>query len=247
MSKWTKVIIAEDNNQVNSGNIATYSNIGRMLLKSGFVRNKEKDFSDDGSRFYCYMYNDIPCFLCKSDGLIYLTVKVNNMYELPYNIYSKLPHYESTEKYNMCEKVDINDFIQIITAYQKEVDEELDKIKNADYDFQPIIDRLNHEKQHIEDDLNYCKQNITLDFLDDLESQYDKKNILDYFNSIRRNYKQIINKLNDYQNGNISNNDIARDLNKVESQKYLIYEDDDDSSFYIKEIVNKVNNGNKGE
>ena len=64
------------------------------LVKYGFVRWPEEDFSDDGNRFQVYRFSGTDSHISKlvSDGQAYLSAHVGG--NLPYDIYSKLPHYK---------------------------------------------------------------------------------------------------------------------------------------------------------
>ena len=73
------------------------------LTKYGFVRWPEEDFSDDGNRFQCYRAGKkVRASKLVSEGQAYLSCSsdVGN-YTLPYEVYSKLPHYSAAQwKYN---------------------------------------------------------------------------------------------------------------------------------------------------
>lgn len=65
-----------------------------VLTKYGFTRFPEEDFHDDGNNFTCYRFSDTNSHVSKlvADGQAYLSVHVNG--NLPYEIYSNLPHYK---------------------------------------------------------------------------------------------------------------------------------------------------------
>lgn len=64
------------------------------LTKYGFIRFPEEDFHDDGNNFTCYRFSDTTNHISKlvSNGQAYLSVHVDG--ELPYAVYSALPHYK---------------------------------------------------------------------------------------------------------------------------------------------------------
>lgn len=64
-----------------------------ILTKYGFIRFPEEDFHDDGNNFTCYRFSDTNSHVSKlvADGQAYLSVHVSG--QLPYGVYSKLPHY----------------------------------------------------------------------------------------------------------------------------------------------------------
>ena len=101
------------------------------LTKYGFIRWPEKDFYDDGSTFTCYRAGKaVQVSKLVADGLAYLSCssEVGNR-SLPYEVYSKLPHYnDATWKYNevpvgSLTKQDLIDFYNACAAYEKEYEE----------------------------------------------------------------------------------------------------------------------------
>ena len=74
------------------------------LVKYGFVRWPEEDFSDDGSRFQGYKAGkSVRVSKLVSDGQVYLSISSDRCGNgtLPYEVYSKLSYYnEATWKYN---------------------------------------------------------------------------------------------------------------------------------------------------
>ena len=64
------------------------------LVKYGFTRFPEEDFHDDGNNFTCYRFSNTNNHVSKlvADGQAYLSCHVEG--NLPYDIYSKLPHYK---------------------------------------------------------------------------------------------------------------------------------------------------------
>lgn len=70
-----------------------------MMTKFGFVRCPEEDFSDDGNRFTCYSAgNMVRVSKLVSDGWAYIDGSIHG--QLPYDVYSKLPHYSAIGQLN---------------------------------------------------------------------------------------------------------------------------------------------------
>jgi hypothetical protein len=65
-----------------------------ILTKYGFTRFPEEDFHDDGNNFTCYRFSNTNSHVSKlvADGQAYLSAHVNG--NLPYEVYSNLPHYK---------------------------------------------------------------------------------------------------------------------------------------------------------
>jgi hypothetical protein len=70
-----------------------------MMAKYGFVRCPEEDFSDDGNRFQTYKVGRVRVTKLVSDGEAYIDGDINDG-KLPYEVYSKLPHYALCGKLN---------------------------------------------------------------------------------------------------------------------------------------------------
>lgn len=96
------------------------------LIKYGFIRFPEEDFSDDGNRFTCYRFSDTNSHISKlvADGQAYLSAHVSG--QLPYEVYSKLPNYQAaTWSYNGISVASLTDemlqdFFQACVQYEKE-------------------------------------------------------------------------------------------------------------------------------
>lgn len=70
------------------------------LVKCGFIRIPEEDFTDDSSRFTCYRAGKrVRVSKCVSDGWVYIDGSIRSN-ELPYEVYGKLPHYSAIGKLN---------------------------------------------------------------------------------------------------------------------------------------------------
>ena len=69
------------------------------LVKYGFVRDPAEDFSDDGSRFQAYKVGRVRVTKLVADGQAYIDGDIRDG-KLPYDIYSKLPHYPHLGKLN---------------------------------------------------------------------------------------------------------------------------------------------------
>lgn len=71
-----------------------------VMTKYGFVRWPEEDFGDDGNRFTCYRAgNRVRVTKCTGDGEVYICARIDGA-KLPYEVYSKLPHYSAMDKLN---------------------------------------------------------------------------------------------------------------------------------------------------
>ena len=121
------------------------------LCKYGFIRWPEEDFSDDGNRFTCYRAGKkVRVSKLISNGQVYLSAdsKAGNG-TLPYEIYSKLPHYNDAEwKYNGVSlagltEQDVIDFYNACIAFEREYEE-----LEAEFKF-PTIEEITHRAAEI--------------------------------------------------------------------------------------------------
>ena len=71
-----------------------------MMTKYGFIRWPEEDFSDDGNRFTAYRVGKrVRVTKCTYKGEAYISADIQGT-KLPYEVYSKLPHYSALDKLN---------------------------------------------------------------------------------------------------------------------------------------------------
>lgn len=98
------------------------------LIKYGFVRWPEEDFSDDGNRFRGYRAGKkVRVSKLVADGDVYLSIDSSvGKGTLPYGIYKTLPHYnDALWKYNGVSAKDLTDedlknFYDACIAYEQE-------------------------------------------------------------------------------------------------------------------------------
>jgi hypothetical protein len=99
-----------------------------MMTKYGFVRWPEEDFSDDGSRFFAYRVGKrVRVTKCTFNGEAYIDADIHGT-RLPYEVYSKLPHYSDLSKLNgvSIDSLTDNDLFNLCEAclmYEKEYTE----------------------------------------------------------------------------------------------------------------------------
>lgn len=104
------------------------------LTKFGFVRSKEEDFSDDGSRFTCYRAGKIRVSKCSCGDDIFIAGRwEGNGSRLDYEEYSKLPHYKAMDRLNGVDKSslaeeDLAQLYQDCIAYSAEYQQTLDQV-----------------------------------------------------------------------------------------------------------------------
>ena len=96
-----------------------------MMNKYGFERWAEKDFSDDGNRFTCYKVGDrVRVTKLVADGQAYISASIDGI-KLPYEVYSKLPHYKALDNLNgvglaTIDEEDLIELYHTCIAYEQE-------------------------------------------------------------------------------------------------------------------------------
>ena len=119
------------------------------LVKYGFVRWPEEDFSDDGNRFTCYRAGEkIRVSKLVANGQVYLSID-SGIGQLPFEVYKNLPHYHDAEwKYNGVSLAgltdqDLEDFYNACLLFEKEYKEE-----EAQFKF-PTQEEITHRAAEI--------------------------------------------------------------------------------------------------
>ena len=96
-----------------------------MMSKYGFVRWPEEDFSDDGTRFQCYKVGErVRVSKATYNGSVYICGRIDGS-RLPWEAYSKLPHYKALDELNGVSiealvDQDLIDFYEACLAYEQE-------------------------------------------------------------------------------------------------------------------------------
>ena len=107
----------------------------RLTSIPGVVRTPENDFSDDGNKFYSYLYKGvIPISYHKAQGDIYLTIRLDSIPEINYNEYNKFKTYNLTDEFNGVDEseYDASKFAQNLEAVYQEVMQFKKDIKPVD-------------------------------------------------------------------------------------------------------------------
>ena len=159
------------------------------MTKYGFERWPEKDFSDDGSRFTCYRAGDIEVSKTTWNGEVFLSGHGDSR-TVPYEIYSKLPHYRDLDKLNgvpISSLVD-DDLFELYNAcleYSKELKE-----AEANLVF-PTIAELKDQclkiRAHYQEQVDKLDKMFAESGKDLLlnASEYDIKNLRSYYKTLK--------------------------------------------------------------
>lgn len=104
------------------------------MTNYGFIRWPEQDFSDDGSKFYCYRVGErVRVSKCTYKGEVFISARIDGT-KLPWEAYSKLPHYSAMDRLNgvsidsLTDK-DLIDLYNDCMDYEREYNEAENNIK----------------------------------------------------------------------------------------------------------------------
>lgn len=155
------------------------------LVKYGFVRSPEDDFSDDGNRFTCYKVGKVRVSKLVDRGEAYIAARRDD-YSLDYEDYSKLPHYKDLDKLNgisTCNitEQDLIDLYNACVAYDKEYDEAINTVVWPT--MEEIMRARRTEINVRQKELEEIKAAFTFEKLAALDS-YKARNLVDYIKNM---------------------------------------------------------------
>lgn len=168
------------------------------LTSYGFIRSPEDDFTDDGNRFICFKVKDVEISKLVKEGRAYISASIENG-KLPYEVYSKLPHYKSLNKLNGVSvsdltETDLYDLYVNCVEYSKEYQDAVNQTKYPTLqELQIKCDELTADLQN---QLDRAKQLIKDNILKvfDNGNNYKLKDLLDYYKSLKSNVKNSYNR-----------------------------------------------------
>ncbi len=170
------------------------------LVKYGFERCPEEDFSDDGNRFICYKHPEAPNLAVSklvADGDVYLSTNWIKT-ELEYDEYKDIEAYNiSSWKYNGVKlesltEEDLEIFKNACIEASKEYDDLVNKVKYPAYEeFEAIFNKENEQARKDLEEANQFYDNELKSIFGkyDLKSYYFKsilEDITDAFKSLNR-------------------------------------------------------------
>lgn len=203
------------------------------LTKYGFIRIPENDFKDDGNAFVTFKVGDVEVSKLVKNGTAYISARIDN-YKLPYEVYSKLPHYKSLNKLN---GISVNslrdeDLIELFNACINYQQEYQDAVNQTKY---PTLQELQDKCEELTNDLQnqldkagqLIKDNILKVF--DEGNYYKLKELMSYYMSLKSNVKNSYNR-NTYPQS-ILGTSLSIDLMKTNPTK----------TWYLKQIEELTN------
>ena len=159
-----------------------------MMAKYGFVRCPEEDFSDDGNRFQTYKVGRVRVTKLVSDGEAYIDGDINDG-KLPYEVYSKLPHYALCGKLNGISLAaltdeDLQELYEDCVAYEQEYTDAENSIKYPT--LEEIRDKASRITNHRMLELSKIENMLSRNMREAITkfSPYEWKQLKEYFNNL---------------------------------------------------------------
>lgn len=154
----------------------------RLTSISGITRAPEADFSDDGARFYGYMYKGVvPISYTRDGNDIYLSIAFHHLNDINYDEYSQFDSYKNADEFNgvSADRFDADEFKTYLDAAYNDIVNFRKDVKPVDNDeLENRIEEINKASQEYKQKVeNYIKEHaqeiINL-------SEYDFKKLKEY-------------------------------------------------------------------
>lgn len=175
----------------------------REFIKNGFIRDESMDFTDDGSKFKGYIYNDVEVTYCSYNGMVFISPRAMRYIKSKYpNItmyhVTNKDWYRNVDIYNGVdrEEVDIKTLIDNINRFKNECENLNEELKKHIVNVNVILNRLNYEKEMLGDVLDTFKN--VFDWTDDSLTEYNLVTYVDRFRFLKNKYNIICDALNEY-------------------------------------------------
>ena len=161
------------------------------LVKFGFIRSPEDDFSDDGSRFTCYRVGNMRVSKLLDHRHAYIAGRYEGKQVLEYEEYSKLPHYKVLDHLNgipadeITEK-DLQELYDGCVAFEQEYNEAASKVTF------PTVDEIANARRQVRaqraKELKEVVDRINTNPIRVLEAtqSYAGKNLVSYMKSLKQ-------------------------------------------------------------
>ena len=203
----------------------------RELTKRGCIREKEKDFSDDGNRFKMLSYKNLSISYLKDGGDYFLSIRIPYSGEnYIYDDYKDSEWYKNCDKYNYCSSIDPDDVIRICEVAIKEI-EKLESQPREKIDTTKMEIQKQKEIELAQKALDdFRNSNVIYE----IKSEYRIKWLLDYYHSLEENIERL--KKMDFKK--MEYKDLKYKRNFFNEYHYIDIKKDD---FYIRELYKAIN------
>lgn len=202
----------------------------RELTKRGCIRQKDKDFSDDGNRFKMLSYKNLEISYLKDQGDYFLSIRVPYQGEnYIYDDYQDKEWYKNCDRYNYCSSIDPDDVIRICEEAIKGI-EELESQPREEIDTTKMEERKIKE---IEMALKVLEDFRNSNVIYTIKSKYQVESLLDYYRSLERE----VQRLQELDFSKLEYNNLKHERNLFNNYGYIIIKEDD---FYIRQLTKAI-------
>ena len=205
----------------------------RELTKRGCIREKDKDFSDDGNRFKILSYKNLEISYLKDGGDYFLSIRIPHTGEnYIYDDYKDKEWYKNCNKYNYCQSIDPDDVIRICEEAIKGI-QELESQPKEEIDTTDLEKRKQEEILMAQRAINEFKES---NVIYDIKSEYQVKWLLDYYHSLESKIKR----LQDMDFNKMEYKNLKEKRNFFKEYGYINIKSEEDD-FYIKSLYKAIN------
>lgn len=200
------------------------------LVRNGFVRKPEYDFTDDGSSFKAYEYNGVIVTYTTYRGEYYISIRVDYIEDkhFTYFDYSETEWYKLLDKYNGTDEVDVDDLKHIIDIVKVETDKlEQQVLSEKELDLTDYKNRIKQEIELADETLNRLT-NVDITKY----NPYDVKQLAEYGQRMKQQKQKLEEKYNDTPT--------RYEYQTYKKYQYIVIRNEED--FYIKQIAKILDN-----
>ena len=204
----------------------------RELTKRGFIKREDLNFSDDGNRFIGFEYKGMPITYLKSDGIFYLSVRVDYLDNLfTFNEWMKTEEYRLADEFNGVVSIDADKLVENIEKIIAKVNELNEAARKEEIDMTAV-------KIKVEEEIKMA-QEVVDDFKKNFEwwnasSNYQLTRMAGYL----KNTVNTIERAKHTDFDNMARVQKKQHVERLESSGYVIFKNDD---FYLREMREAMN------
>lgn len=160
----------------------------KNLLKNGFIRREDLDFTDDGSRFTAYEYNGLVITKCTYRGEYYISVRVDYLRgkNFIWEDYHNKEWYKLCDEFNGVSEVDVDKLKANMDIIKKGVEELEEEVAKDPIDTEAITKQLEKERLSLQTFLDNHKIVDITKF-----DSYTLRRLVDYFESLKNKLETI--------------------------------------------------------
>ena len=202
------------------------------LLRNGFTRREDLDFTDDGAIFTAYEYNGLIITKTTYKGEYFISVRVDYLrgFNFIYDDYSEKDWYKLCDEFNGVMDVDVEKLKENMDIIKRGIEELEEEIKNDPIDNALLENRLLQEEKELKE---FIEEHKMVDL-----TKYDEYEIKDlewHFDRIKGELRTIQHKL-------VDKGFSRREYKRTQKYGYMIF-DGIDTNYHTTSIMEILNRG----